>query len=298
MANILLVLDSLNWGGHHAARAVAKICSNKHHFDITDISQLHETPALNDAELVMAWIDSAEKPVYDACKNLKNVKMASRIPGWKGVFRAARMRQRTHKAMSGVVCCNSELEISSAQIYKHNNNVVTITNGVFTDVFTPAPEINHTGKWLWVGRQHDEQKDYGMLERIQDSFDRKIRVKGQKWKDGKVVPTNWPMEMVRRYQAAKGYMRTSRNEGSSNCLLEAMSSGLPVVATPTGVAPRLLDPLSLATSETHIIRAMRMYDDVELAIAHGQRNREVIKSGWRWSQRAAPYLEFFEKCLE
>jgi glycosyltransferase involved in cell wall biosynthesis len=77
-----------------------------------------------------------------------------------------------------------------------------------------------------------------------------------------------------------------------------MSSALPVVATPTGIATQILNPLALATSEKHIIRAMRMYDDVELANEHGKRNREVIEQGWRWSQRAAQYLEFFDKCLE
>lgn len=291
--NILLVVDSLNWGGHHSARAVADLCSKQHNFTITDIDGLSKMTRFN-YDLVMAWLDSAEEAVYNVCKT-HNILMSSRIGGWKGIWRTCRVSPEIHKKIRGVVCCSPELQLSAEKVYPRN--VITIMNGVDADTFKPPKKYAHGGCWLWVGRTQDEQKDYGLLQRVGETYKREIAVVAQKWSKGKVVPTNWPREMVEKYQGAKGFLRTSRNEGSSNCLLEAMGCGLPVVATPTGIAPRLLDPKCLATSTKHLVRAMREFDDIEYATSIGHLNRAKIVDGWQWKFRRDPYLSFFENCM-
>ena len=294
MTNILLVVDSINWGGHHAAKAVAGLCGSHYDFTITDIDGLNKMTSFNH-DLIMAWLDSAEESIYKVCVK-HNIRMASRIAGWKGIWRTIRVNPEIHKTVKGVVCCNSDLQLSASKTYP--TNVVTIMNGVNTDIFKPAENYTHNGNWIWVGRTHDEQKDYELFQKVAATYKRKIDVVAQKWANGKVVPTDWPTEMVNHYQKAKGFLRTSRNEGSSNCLLEAMSCGLPIVATPTGIAPKLLEPKCLATSTKHIASAMRDFDDKDYARVIGLANRKKIVDTWRWEFRRAPYLEFFKKCME
>ena len=294
MTDILLVVDNLYWGGHHAARAVANLVQGKYSVEITDIDGLSKKQGF-DYSLIMAWLDSAEVPVYEVCREY-NINMASRIAGWKGVWRTCRIPPKIHGKIMGVVCCNPELQISAEKIYPRN--VVTIMNGVNTNVFKPSRRYAHGGSWLWIGRTHDEQKDYGLLQQVDKEFKGEIDIIDQVWEKGKVVKTDWPKEMINRYQAAKGYIRTSRNEGSSNCLLEAMACGLPVVATPTGVAPRLLPPRSLATSAPHIVKAMREFNTHEYAEKAGAINRNEVTSRWQWRFRGEPYRTFFEKCME
>lgn len=269
----------------------------KHQVFVTDIDGLKaygETGIEPNYDLVMAWLDTAEEPVYNFCDK-HELEMASRIAGWKGIYRTCRVNPKIHFWVNGVVCCNQEIQLSAERIYPRN--VVTIMNGVDSDTFKPREDLNIDGRWLWIGRQHDEQKDYNMLLQVQANYKRRIDVVGQRWSGGKVVPTDWPGEMVAKYQAARGFVRTSRNEGSSNCLLEAMSCGLPVVATPCGVAPRILHPKCLATSSVHIVRALREFDDAEYARAFGRMNRKTILDGWQWSMRREAYMEFFEKCV-
>ena len=294
MSKILIVVDSLHWGGHHSARAVKDLIKGRFQSDITDISGLQKMTEF-DYDLVMCWLDSAEVDVFKVCRE-HNIKMASRIAGWKGIWRTTRIPNKIHRKIEGVVCCNPELRISTKKVYPRN--IVTIMNGVHTDIFKPPENYHHKGRWLWVGRKQDEQKDYELLQKVDAKYKPRITTVTQKWREGKVVPTDWPTEMVQHYHEAKGFLRTSRNEGSSNCLLEAMSCGLPVVATPTGIAPRLLDPKCLATATRHIVNTMHEFDDVEYARNIGAGNREKIIKNWKWKFKREPYTEFFEKCLE
>jgi glycosyltransferase involved in cell wall biosynthesis len=128
-------------------------------------------------------------------------------------------------------------------------------------------------------------------------YRRKITVRDQKWVDGRVVPTDWPDEMVRLYHEARGFLQVSRNEGLANCLLEAMSCGLPVIATPAGLTPLIVHPRCIVTDSKHVVNALRDMDDQRYAEEMGRFNREIIVKTCKWSMRREPYLEFFESCL-
>jgi len=295
--NILLVVDTLGWGEENTARTVAEICSGKHDFMITDIKGLPKA-SFGEVDLVIAWLDTAEPDIYKHQRK-NGFKFASRIGGWKGIFRTSRLPSKVHEQISGVICCNPELKIASERVYP--KNVWPISNGVDTDIFKPNPK--GLGKdWIWIGRKEDEQKDYPLMERVKEKSRQNIRLKTQQWVQGpngpKMVPTDWPQEMVEFYQSAHGYLRTSRNEGSSNCLLEAMACGLPVIATPTGVAFRLLMPRFLCTSVNHISHAMKELRDKKLAREVGYWNRQKVVEGWQWNMRKEHYLAFFESCME
>lgn len=293
--NITLVVDHLNWGVHFSASKVAELCSGEHDFKVTDINGLNED-YVKDADIVMAWIDPAERKIFELWKKYKFT-FVSRIPGWKGVFRTYERPERIRRAINGIVCCNLEIGMATQKIYP-NKLVMTITNGVDVNAFVPAHRLGNG--WGWVGRLHDIQKGVPMMEEIRKDWGDRIKVRTQRRdKDNKIVPTDFPREMVEYYQGLRGFFRTSMHEGSSNCLLESMSCGLPVVATPTGIAFRVLEPRWLCVAPNHMLRRMReLNDDNELAVQVGKRNREEILTDWRWTQRREPYNEFFERCIE
>lgn len=284
----------MNWGVHHVAKTVATLCRGSHSFQVTDIKGLDEKHA-ESSDLVMAWIDAAETKIYGLWKK-HGFRFASRIPGWKAVFRTYERDQKIGEAISGLVCCNPELATATRSIYP-GKHVTTIMNGVDTDAFTPAKRLGRG--WGWVGRVHDIQKGAYIMNKVRDHWPHRIKTKTQRRVAGKIVPTDWPREMVEYYQGLRGFFRTSIHEGSSNCLLESMSCGLPVVATPTGVSFRLVEPKWLCVDPKHMIRRMRIIneDDAE-AKRVSERNRKVILEGWRWTQRREQYNEFFERCME
>lgn len=294
---ILLVPDRFQWGAHHSAEAVARVCKRDHDFTIAEAVNLSDD-MFKDVDLVVAWLNWSEPFIKPFWRRHK-FPVATRIGGWNGVFRAG--QTALERAMRGVVCCSPMLSVAAQNIFKCP--VVSIPNGVDSKAFVPARRIGEG--WGWVGRTTDRQKGYRWLHsgELRDiAFNEKTqqRVKGSRdagGADQAVAPTRWPREMVEYYQGLYGLLSTSYFEGSCNVILEAMSCALPVVATPAGVAPFLLEPRWLCSVPPQMRQRIAELGNRELAIDVGARNRKVIEKGWDWTARRESYVSFFEGCL-
>jgi glycosyltransferase involved in cell wall biosynthesis len=111
-------------------------------------------------------------------------------------------------------------------------------------------------------------------------------------------------EFPRYYTAADVFVFPSLNEGMSNSLLEALASGLPVIATPTGGTDELItegsngfvvpfqDPQAIASKLESLI------NDRDLARSMGQASRSKAESmSWRSVATAteAEYQRYFSQ---
>jgi glycosyltransferase involved in cell wall biosynthesis len=128
--------------------------------------------------------------------------------------------------------------------------VQVVPNGINTDLFRPEPECRSKPPILLsVGRLH-AQKNVGYLLNLVAAIKRKTDVRAQIIGDGPERSsleataaalgitdyaqfTGWlPRDEVREaYQSATFLVHASTYEGMSNVILEALASGLPVVAS-------------------------------------------------------------------
>ena len=126
---------------------------------------------------------------------------------------------------------------------KHYKNIRYIPNGVASDFFTPAEtsfDPQHI-KIGWVGNKDRKEKNYSILRPLSDAL------KGMHFK---FVTTTKSMsakklrsrdKMLQFYQDLDFFLVVSLAEGTPNPALEAASCGVPVVATPVGNMPQLIE---------------------------------------------------------
>jgi sugar transferase (PEP-CTERM/EpsH1 system associated) len=99
------------------------------------------------------------------------------------------------------------------------------------------------------------------------------------------------------------FVLPSLGEGISNTILEAMATGLPVVATRVGGTPEivtdgltgtLVPPGDAAAMALGIDRYLR---EPELRRRHGMAGREVVTSRFTWGRCVAEYLQLYDELL-
>lgn len=117
-----------------------------------------------------------------------------------------------------------------------------------------------------------------------------------------IVPASTDMRM--HYQQAQVFALSSIREGQPNVILEAMSSGLPVVATDVGGIPGLIREgvngfLSPASdSVTLAANICRLLDDPALCESMGQEGREQALNNFAFSAMVKSHQNLFERLWE
>lgn len=99
------------------------------------------------------------------------------------------------------------------------------------------------------------------------------------------------------------FILPSLNEGISNTILEAMASGLPIVATEVGGNPELVQPdwgaLVPPSDPAAMAAAIERYiDDEPLRRRHGNAARQRIEARFSWAAMVDNYCAVYERLLE
>ena len=109
--------------------------------------------------------------------------------------------------------------------------------------------------------------------------------------------------MPRYLAAADVFCRPSLTEGLGNSFLEAMSCGLPIIATPvggivdflrdgeTGLACEVRRPMSIA------LALQRYYEDKELYRRIQKAGQELVRAHYGWNNIAITMNQLFISCL-
>ena len=216
------------------------------------------------------------------------------------------------------VVANSRGLRSLAQRFDRHVPIQIIPNGVDGDRFTPVERDWVTPRILFVGRvvyQKGLDLLFHALSNIGD-LDWKLTVVG----DGPQLPVlerlarrleitdrvhfaGWKRgdELVAAYQNANLFVYPSRHEGMPNAVLEAMASGLPVIATRIsgneelllqGETGTLVEPENQQELETALTG---LVSNPDLRKKMGEASRERVLGHYSWQAVAESYLRLLKR---
>jgi glycosyltransferase involved in cell wall biosynthesis len=110
-------------------------------------------------------------------------------------------------------------------------------------------------------------------------------------------------EVIQQYQRANLFVFPSRHEGMPNAVLEAMASGLPVIATRISGNEELVEPgktgyLIPSEDQKGLEDALRqVLSDPELRQQLGQAGCQKVAAEYSWTSVSRQYLEILEKAV-
>lgn len=109
-------------------------------------------------------------------------------------------------------------------------------------------------------------------------------------------------EISKIYQEAHVFVLPSLNEGMSNTMLEALSSGLPIVATDTGGTKELVTEgkngsiIKMKDSDDIARKIQHLIKNPELRNSMGEESRKKAES-MSWQKVAQEYIELYKKII-
>lgn len=251
-----------------------------------------------------------------------------RVPVIVGTCRGGGAPARQHeqymwRLAHHMVCNSMQLYNTLNMMGMPSGRITYISNGVDTDYFEPplVPLRERDPVVLCVARLVTDKDHMTLLRafgRVLEKHPRaRLRFVGdgpqefilRKFIEGPplkgrvdIVPASTDMRM--HYQQARVFALSSIREGQPNVILEAMSSGLPVVATNVGGIPGLvregangfLSPASDAV--TLAANICRLLDDPVLCETMGQEGRELTLNNFAFSAMVKSHQNLFSRLWE
>jgi glycogen(starch) synthase len=234
------------------------------------------------------------------------------LPAELGTYhRLTRPITRAIWQSAGAVLANSTGLGRLAQTTWPEAPLVIIPNGVDTDQFTPdiSQDTNEGLRLLYVGRLVRSKGVDLVLEALQDLPEVRLRIVGDGPERGyltrlaldlgvkdRVEFSGWlgRPQLPRQYHWANAFVLLSEEEGMPNVLLEAMASGLPIIATDNYANRELVEPgkngrLVASRDRSELAEAIRqLRDDADLRQRWGTNGRQAALAR-NWASVATKY---------
>lgn len=230
-----------------------------------------------------------------------------------------------------LIAINSSIEKELAE-YGLSNTIIPIPNAVDTNMFRPAVNknsIRETLGWspdafmgLYVGRL-DPRKGIKFLINAAKMLEKKRDLKlilvgdGPEYnklqtmvtylnlKERIVLTGKIPLPLLQRYyQAADVFIAPSLYEGMPTTVLEAMSSGLPVISTLIPSIASIVENgkngfLTIPGDSRKLAKVIEQaMDDRDSLISLGKANREKIEKGYSWATVSRQILKMYRTLVD
>jgi glycosyltransferase involved in cell wall biosynthesis len=205
----------------------------------------------------------------------------------------------------------------------NTNNIKVLGNGVDEKLFSPSKKKNKDKYILYTGRLDYRKGLFDLIESskyilktnkdisfviigkgaLKNKLQKKVEKIGIQ-KNFKFLGFVNQEKLIELYQNATLYVLPSHYEGLPTVLLEAMSCGLPVVATSVsgnldviksgknGILVPPKSPLKLANA------VLKLLDDEETKINLGKNARRTIEDNYTWNIITDNYLKYYKIIIE
>lgn len=105
-------------------------------------------------------------------------------------------------------------------------------------------------------------------------------------------------DLLPYYQNADIFILPSRSEGMPNVVLEAMSTGLPIIITPCEGSKELVtDNGYIVPKEQFIEKVITLCTEDEGRLEMGNRSSQIVHQDYLWLDKAREYTRLMEQCL-
>jgi len=186
--------------------------------------------------------------------------------------------------------------------------LVYVPNGVDTSNYSPPPQHHYDQRNIrigWIGKKR-AAKNYQMLLEIQRQLDEQ----GFEFKII-TIPKGSPRrnllsksEMMSFYHRIDYYLCVSWHEGTPNPALEAAACGIPVMTTPVGNMPELIEHgvngFIVEPRGDDVVEQLRNLQDIEPSdyLSMSSSIRERIVADWTWENNIENYRQAFIKLVK
>ncbi|MBU5350632.1 glycosyltransferase family 4 protein [Paenibacillus lautus] len=204
------------------------------------------------------------------------------------------------RELRGVNSASSEF----IHAFQHIRTVHKTPVGVNEKLFTPMKKNNPTPQLLkvgWVGRidriDNRELKGYDMVISALKGLPVQLEIRSL---FDNYVPRD---KMVEFYQSLDLFICSSRSEHIPMPILEAASSGIPIITTKVGIVPELIkshrNGIIVKRKSSAIREAVQyMIDHPDEGRAMGANARQSVLKRWKWTDCAKVWEQFFMSLME
>ena len=295
---ILLVIDSFGWAFDYGARGIQKY--GKHNYTIKRYCDV-TVEDIQDIDVLFVysatlWNIMRRNVLLMKAVTTKNLRVCvgqRAGPNWGNPV------PLYDKLINAIGCISTEsynYTVKRELESKTGRKVYLTLSGVDESIFKPAPQ-NHADFIVgWAGNPNAVIKRFPLIFKLGFNIQAKTD-----WGSQYFIQARSQQPMADWYNTVDVYINISTTEGISQTILEAMASGLPVVATAVGGTIDVLDKEWLVPEnpESEVIRIMKeklqsLKDDIELRKIVGERNRQKILKDWAWSVAVKRYEDMFE----
>jgi glycosyltransferase involved in cell wall biosynthesis len=272
--NVLKVIDEFGWAYDFIYKEQNKY--TKHNLERNIISEVKRLPiAWNYDIIYLSGANMAETRDITTHFKLQNVKII-------GAYAGEVEYKYQEKDIDLIVSISYPFTEKLRLMYPYHT-VVWLPEGVDSDYFIPK-EFNETSFNIgWAGRPCAIKRPW-LLDKLKYSI-----LKQQNWKKETFVKDRTLNEMKEFYKKIDILVLTSKSECMPRVVLEAMSCGLPIVATNVGSLNIVLDSEWLINekNEEDIVKSMNekldlLKNNPELRRKVGERNRKFIETYLSW----------------